>query len=1079
MPRPFRLAILLFALGLALSPHLAASPCPDSLRLGLPGPAADSERLEGAITAFLADLFAQRGRCTDLRTLELRLAFGNGYELLDWLDSGALDGAILETPAIAVLERSRRPASATVLAPNRWLREIPLPAEVVALLPTGGETSWRSTSPQGFRSMTARELVAGLAAGREDLRIVTPWHLDASYLELLALGSSVASSVATEDTFCSRLLDATEISFSQTGAAAPAERHLVVPFPIAAGLWRTTAFRESTAELPEALAHLLDQKPQPPALTPLFELSEYFGTRPFSFRVDESLELLRRSPDPGLALVLPGGGVKAAYQSRLVDHLYGEGLLSNRSIGERPGSLAVESVVGTSGGALLGYFVARLTENGPWNLTDLLWMKGEGDGSRFLNSGDIFPGGDMLRYASVLVTFLVFSALLLIASFPNRSRLHPPETAHRADHHHTWRTRLTMGAAWFLFVIPLLVKAIHSDDLREHIPEIEGLIFALATFLAVSADQLLIRQPGARLALKRSSLWPAVALLVGGAVAILVPFLFGSSWKDGDAPFGLSFTALYLLLIVATVALLRVRRAHTRWHRRKVIAFAVEALVAALLVLLLHRWLGDLFKAWGEAGIVFSGFLLVAIVLVATEGLPQRFAKAGEGATAFFYLLLFSLVVFSLTRPEETSTGLLPWTAPSRLDLPLGALLVSLGALLVFAGLITLVHASDGRYRIADRRGFFAALLVAVVHVLLVHGTLVLMSMGDFSMLELTSAFWIRLLVAAAAAALIMIGAAWRWPDSSLARGLRYLAAFHPNGTLVHRRLSRFGGIALLAFLWWNLTVAPALYGNRQAVDYLAGAIARFDRAQDDQTARLTADFIVPTNVLDDPAGGTRLFLFSPGRAKNLSPPVGSGTQWSSIGTDFADGRVGDPRVLRHRDVLERVIMASGSPFPIFPATRVAGLPGRPQEEAMVDGGFSNLVPIEAALTAGARQVLILHSTHPLGHASAKGRTEPREGERRESLRGELFLNLERLPGYLFERSQRTDRVRRRELLVVSLAPPQSHRDWPPLFDFRESTVERMTTTAEQDLAGRIGLVESWGQPRFQASRRLTKGPTG
>jgi hypothetical protein len=118
------------------------------------------------------------------------------------------------------------------------------------------------------------------------------------------------------------------------------------------------------------------------------------------------------------------------------------------------------------------------------------------------------------------------------------------------------------------------------------------------------------------------------------------------------------------------------------------------------------------------------------------------------------------------------------------------------------------------------------------------------------------------------------------------------------------------------------------------------------------------------------------------------------------------------------------------------------------------------------ALKVAADQVLIVDSTSPLSAASSPSRFLP-------LLVGDLVRNLGRLPGFLFERSQQIDRLSRKDLLVVSLAPsPPAPGEpaWPPLFDFRRQTVQRMEDTAQRDLGRRIGLVESWGRPRFQLS---------
>ena len=84
--------------------------------------------------------------------------------------------------------------------------------------------------------------------------------------------------------------------------------------------------------------------------------------------------------------------------------------------------------------------------------------------------------------------------------------------------------------------------------------------------------------------------------------------------------------------------------------------------------------------------------------------------------------------------------------------------------------------------------------------------------------------------------------------------------------------------------------------------------------------------------------------------------------------------------------------------------------------------------------------------------------------------RGRLIENLQRLPGFLFERSQQVDRQSRRDLFVISFSPSPEEKGWPALFDFRPQVVERMKSVATRDLTRRLGLVESWGRPRIQSA---------
>ncbi|HYN21836.1 MAG TPA: patatin-like phospholipase family protein, partial [Thermoanaerobaculia bacterium] len=216
----------------------------------------------------------------------------------------------------------------------------------------------------------------------------------------------------------------------------------------------------------------------PRAFLSILKPEPMFGVRSFSFTVDETLRLLRldqaTSERAELALVLPGGGVKAAYQSRIVDELYSRGYLKNFRVQDtrerKP--LDVRYVIGTSGGALLGYFVSQLREDGPEGLTDILWKKDAKRGI-YLRSSDVFGWTDLLRYASVIASFLILCVLLALLSIPERGPLNPAARPAFA----TWRLRLTLAVVPLLLLAPLLVRLSNrrSTATLEQVPEFEGL----------------------------------------------------------------------------------------------------------------------------------------------------------------------------------------------------------------------------------------------------------------------------------------------------------------------------------------------------------------------------------------------------------------------------------------------------------------------------------------------------------------------------------------------------------------------------------------------------------------------------
>jgi hypothetical protein len=359
---------------------------------------------------------------------------------------------------------------------------------------------------------------------------------------------------------------------------------------------------------------------------------------------------------------------------------------------------------------------------------------------------------------------------------------------------------------------------------------------------------------------------------------------------------------------------------------------------------------------------------------------------------------------------------------------------------------------------------------------------------GGFTLFELTAGFWIALIVVSVLGSWVVL--AWarsatpEQPLSTWLRGaLEYLCSRHPNGLLVARRFIRIGLYAVGGLVWWNLVLAPGLYGNRYAKDYLRRADERFqgELARVEPAAEppygLTAQLLAPANALE--VDGTRFILAVPEQIDCRTLPRGEGVTWYQLhvvrgraprGTVVERSAACEPLDLgapEGLELLQSFVFASGSPFPVFPATRpAASWTGR--REALVDGGYSNNVPVQAADELDADQVLIVHSSSPVPLPDGPPGLLAR-------MTGPLVKNVPRLVGFLYERSQQLDRRSRGDLFVASLAPP--HRSWwPPLTDFRGSTVETMLRTAEQDLHRRIGRVESWGLPKFESSFTLTPG---
>jgi hypothetical protein len=375
-------------------------------------------------------------------------------------------------------------------------------------------------------------------------------------------------------------------------------------------------------------------------------------------------------------------------------------------------------------------------------------------------------------------------------------------------------------------------------------------------------------------------------------------------------------------------------------------------------------------------------------------------------------------------------------------------------------------------------------------------GSALFARLSSLTLFELTPAFWKGLVVVSLLGACLVVRWAYvgsRRPEGTVSRmisdSLDFLCAPHPNAHLVSQRVVRLGVMAIGGLVWWNFVLAPALYGNRYAFEYLEGAEARFDdayrREHEASSYSLTARYLAPANALA--IDGTRFVLAVPAGDDCPAVPASPGVVWRrfriSSGGEGAvpavapreeEGRWCTEISLdnkEQRKELQNYIFASGSPFPAFPPklVRVYSPDGEDDDgkvvrEALVDGGYSNNVPIEAASKIGARQALVIHSSSPRPAPSGEGWLL--------RLGGPLVDNVPRLLGFLYERSQQGDRRSRSDLFVASLAPPPAD-DWPILTDFRSATVARMIEQAEVGLGQRIGMVESWGPPEFQTSLRV------
>ncbi|HYM36130.1 MAG TPA: hypothetical protein VET48_12075 [Steroidobacteraceae bacterium] len=320
----------------------------------------------------------------------------------------------------------------------------------------------------------------------------------------------------------------------------------------------------------------------------------------------------------GLALVLTGGGVKATYQTRLIDALYGHNketqadvrltndakIATNSSTTSRP-TERVNYVIGTSGGALLGMFVGTLnnsilTQDGWTGLTEMLWRPQGND----LKSTQIFPLLDMLRYFSVLVCFWLLWLVMTVAVhwFGDRWWTHVHVASKAATTTKTTESNNEVIIRWrseswpwiiLLAAAPIIVVQICDRWDLEHVPPIAGVYYTLMAVIAWYSDVSLtpIRQFKWRRARITKIFF---ALVIVGLACIAIPI--GGQWRVEycePVPWQINLCFFGFLLLAGACYMFFAQQReyfkHEPWHEGIVMLFG---LIGMVLISYLMVWLG-------------------------------------------------------------------------------------------------------------------------------------------------------------------------------------------------------------------------------------------------------------------------------------------------------------------------------------------------------------------------------------------------------------------------------------------------------------------------------------------------------
>ena len=684
--------------------------------------------------------------------------------------------------------------------------------------------------------------------------------------------------------------------------------------------------------------------------------------RNYRFTLEELWTILSdhdsETESDSLALILSGGGVKGAYQTVLVDHLYKAGYLQNtlapsrNSISNIPGTLTVNYIIGTSGGALLGVFASAIDRIGDRSLVRLIWgRQTDGNEGEYIDSQYIFPLFDLPRYASWLVTMYVFWVVCWFALHVFRFRKYNPRLSRSSSDEDAQRKRVSwVSYPWTVMLLasPWIVKFVNGEAGLEHVPAVAGMFFSVYLLIGIYTDNRLIfgSGSGSTKALERR----VGFVFVVGIVLTFFPLLFGE-----ESQYRSVFHVLHPLLGGITLATL----------------------------------------------------------------------------TTCIGLLLISVCMYFAAAPNAEKIG---------------------------------------HRHLAD-----AALTLFSVPV----GVYFLLIVFDITTFELAPEFWTWLIgLAAGVSIAVFMAARWSLSPSpvrkSVAGGLDFLLDRHPGRIFgfATRRVSRLLLFAFFAWAYWNAVNAPALYGNESAKRYFEDIVAKI--IMDDECGfGFEAPFVMSATSLD--RRREVYFFVYPSEAREREETRDSvAPNWREVDSDPRWIEIG-PVV--STDELRSVAFASGSPFPVFPMTKVLAPARRencgpadtlkhdsdsiPEGEWLIDGGYAHNVPMDAARQLGATRLLTI-SASPL-HPEAEKITSSAQIVNF----GAMIRGLRNLFPYFFSRSQVEDSLGTEGVLVAALSPDIGDVEWPMLVDFRDTVVDTVIGVAKENINNnrRIGTIESWGPP--------------
>lgn len=284
-------------------------------------------------------------------------------------------------------------------------------------------------------------------------------------------------------------------------------------------------------------------------------------------------------------------------------------------------------------------------------------------------------------------------------------------------------------------------------------------------------------------------------------------------------------------------------------------------------------------------------------------------------------------------RAERNGIDSLSWrilgTATSLIAVVLG---------LTFIATARGLHPAPGAVRSYGEALVLLLLLIALAGMVFAAGWM----LQRVTPLEMTVDYWVWVFIAAVFATTLIIAAERVYGDVPLLNGIHFLTL--PSGTAPFPytpavTLALWGTLGITV---WLTFVAPALYSSQRGRE-------SFDQAALQWQGNERVPLIVSMTGLGDDVKDYR------------SPPYRGDyyvvdRRWCFV--DELQGKTSAKLFRLGDEQFRNAVFASGSPFPIYPATKVYAEAGHPG--LFVDGGYAHRVPIEAAGLVGAAQILVV-----------------------------------------------------------------------------------------------------------------------